>query len=379
MAVATGAIVANLYYLQPLLHQVEESFHVGSAAASSLITLTQVGYAAGLVLIVPLGDLHPRRILVVAVVVLAAVAMAAGAVLPSFAGFAAVTLLIGLASVGGQIMIPFAADLAVPERRGRVVGRLMSGLLAGILLSRTVSGFVADAAGWRAVYWLAAGLMAVLAVLLAFALPSEKPRPKSSWGSLVTSSFALLGTLPELRRRAWLGATMFACFSVLWTTLAFLLSGSPYHYSNGVIGLFGLLGVAGVAAANIAGKLADSDRTRLATLTSGGLVIASFGLLAIGRSVLLALVAGIILLDLGVQGMQITNQSIIYALAPDARSRINSAYMFCYFVGGALGSLVAGVVYSAGGWVATCGLGAFIALAGVAPSLRTRDSTPPPS
>jgi predicted MFS family arabinose efflux permease len=368
MAVATGAIVANLYYLQPLLHQVSSTFHVGSAAASSLITLTQVGYAAGLVLIVPLGDLHPRRTLVVTVVVIAGLAMAAGALLTSFAAFAAITLVVGVASVGGQIMIPFAADLADPERRGRVVGRLMSGLLAGILLSRTVSGLVAQAAGWRAVYWLAAALMVLLAVLLAFTLPSEAPRPPTTWRRLVTSSFALLGTLPELRRRAWLGAMAFACFSVLWTTLAFLLSGAPYHYSNGVIGLFGLFGLAGVLAANVAGKLADSARTRLSTMVAGALILGSFGLLTLGQSNLIALTLGVIVLDLGVQGMQITNQSIIYALAPDARSRINSAYMFCYFVGGALGSLLAGLAYAGGGWGASCGLGALLAIAGLLPA-----------
>ena len=372
MAVATGAIVANLYYLQPLLHQVATTFHVGSAAASSLITLTQAGYALGLVLIVPLGDLHPRRTLVVTVVIIAGLAMAAGAILPSFAAFASVTLLVGLSSVGGQIMIPFAADLADPDRRGRVVGRLMSGLLAGILLSRTVSGLVAQAAGWRAVYWLAAALMGLLAVLLAFTLPPEAPRPHATWRSLVIGSFALLATLPELRRRAWLGASAFACFSVLWTTLAFLLSGAPYHYSNGIIGLFGLLGLAGVLAANVAGKLADAAKTRASTIVAGGLIVVSFGLVALGRTMLAPLILGIIVLDLGVQGMQITNQAIIYGLAPEARSRINSAYMFCYFVGGALGSFAAGVSYAAGGWGASCGLGCVLAIAGLLPTFLER-------
>ena len=255
-------------------------------------------------------------------------------------------------------MIPFAADLAPEERRGRVVARIMTGLLLGILLARTVSGLVAQAAGWRAIYWLSAGLMVVFAVVLWRALPSEGPRPHRSYPALVGSSLRLLVDEPVLRRRAWHGACAFAAFSVLWTTLAFLLSGQPYHYSNLVIGLFGLVGAGGIFAANLAGKLADSDRHTATTVVAGVLLAASFALLWTGRTSLAALVIGIVVLDMGTQGMQITNQAIIYALRPDARSRINSAYMVCYFLGGAIGSLAAGAVYGTHGWAGVCLLGA---------------------
>jgi len=372
MALATGAIVANLYYLQPLLHQVAASFHVGSGAAASLITLTQLGYGLALAFIVPLGDLHPRRLLVVAVVALAAVAMALGTLLQSFPLFALDTLLVGVASVGGQIMIPFAADLAAPAQRGRTVARLMSGLLLGILLSRTVSGSVAQLAGWRAVYAMAAALMAALAVALFFALPAEPERPHVPYRRLVLGPVRLLASLPELRRRAWLGASCFAAFSVLWTTLAFELSSPRYQLSEGVIGLFGLFGVAGVLAANVAGKLADQQRTVAATTLAGLLVAASFGLLAIGGDLLVAIMAGIVVLDLGVQGMQITNQAIIYELKPAARSQINSAYMVCYFAGGALGSLLGGLAYATGGWGLSSALGALFGLSALIPALRWR-------
>ena len=221
-----------------------------------------------------------------------------------------------------------------------------------------MSGLVAQAAGWRAIYWLSAGLMAVFAFVLFRALPGEAPRPHLRFHALVASSLALLWTLPALRRRAWHGACAFACFSVLWTTLAFLLSAPPYDYSNAVIGLFGLVGVAGVLAANLAGRLADFGRTAVATLVAAILLIVSFGLLAAGKTSLGFLIAGIAVLDIGVQGMQITNQSVIYALPPEGRSRINSAYMFCYFLGGAAGSLAAGTVYAAGGWEWVCVLGA---------------------
>jgi len=360
IAVATGAIVANLYYAQPVLHQVAHDFGSGAGAASSVITATQIGYAAGLLLIVPLGDLQPRRTLVTRLFVAAALALVACAAAPVLWFFVLASLAVGAASVAGQVMIPFAADLAPEERRGRVVARIMTGLLLGILLARTVSGLVAQAAGWRAIYWLSAVLMVCFALVLWRALPREAPRPSRPYWVLVASSLRLLAEEPVLRRRAWHGACAFGAFSVLWTTIAFLLSGgdaSPYHYSNAVIGLFGLVGAAGIAAANLAGSLADAAHSRASTLGAGILLAGSFGLLWLGRTSLAALIVGIVVLDVGTQGMQITNQALIYALRPDARSRINSAYMVCYFVGGAAGSLGAGALYAATGWGGVCVLG----------------------
>jgi predicted MFS family arabinose efflux permease len=358
IAVATGAVVANLYYAQPVLHEVAGTFHQGAGATSTVITATQIGYAAGLLLIVPLGDLHPRRALVTRLFAVAAVALVACALAPTLWLFAGASVLVGAASVAGQVMIPFAADLAPEERRGRVVARIMTGLLTGILLARTVSGLVAQAWGWRAIYWLSAALMLVFMVVLWRALPSEGARPHRRYAELVGSSLRLLVTEPVLRRRAWHGACAFAAFSVLWTTLAFLLSGSPYRYSNAVIGLFGLVGAGGIVAANLAGKLADSARITLTTVAAGILLAVSFALLWVGRTSLAALIAGIVVLDMGTQGMQITNQAVIYALRPDARSRINSAYMVCYFLGGAAGSLAAGALYATHGWAGVCVLGA---------------------
>jgi len=357
IAVATGAVVANLYYAQPVLHQVARAFHSGPAATSSIITATQIGYAAGLLLVVPLGDLHPRRGLVARLFCVAAAALVACALAPSLWFFAVASVAVGGASVAGQVMIPFAADLAPEERRGRVVARIMTGLLLGILLARTVSGLVAQAAGWRAIYWLSAALMVGFAAVLWRLLPAERPRPHRSYAELVGSSLRLLAEEPVLRRRAWHGACAFAAFSALWTTIAFLLSGSPYHYSNAVIGLFGLVGAGGIVAANLAGKLADSARVPATTIGAGVLLAGSFALLWAGRTSLAALIAGIVVLDMGTQGMQITNQAVIYALRPDARSRINSAYMVCYFVGGAVGSLAAGTLYASHGWAGVCLLG----------------------
>lgn len=358
MAVATGAIVANLYYAQPLLHQIAHDFHSGSGATSLIVTCTQAGYAAALLFVVPLGDLHPRRQLVVAVYGLAVLALVVCALAPSLWLFEAASVLTGLASVAGQIMVPFAADLATPARRGRVVARLMTGLLTGILLARTLSGIVAQGAGWRAIYWLSAGLMVLCALVLRVVLPADGPRPHVPYQRLVTSAVRLLVDEPLLRRRAWYGACAFGAFSVLWTSLAFLLAGPPFHYSNLVIGLFGLAGVGGVVAANLAGKLADGTRAAVSTVAAAVLTAGSFGLLAAGRTSLGFLIAGIVVLDVGAQGMQITNQAVIYAVAPHARSRINSAYMTCYFIGGAVGSVAAGTVLAAAGWDGVCALGA---------------------
>jgi predicted MFS family arabinose efflux permease len=372
IAVATGAIVANLYYAQPLLHQVARTFSAGPGPTSSIITASQIGYAAGLLLIVPLGDLHPRRALVTWLFCVAAAALVACALAPSLWFFAVASLAVGAASVAGQVMIPFAADLAPAERRGRVVARIMTGLLLGILLARTLSGLVAQAAGWRAIYWLSAGLMVCFALVLWRALPAERARPQRSYPSLVASSLKLLVDEPVLRRRAWHGACAFAAFSVLWTTIAFLLSGGPYHYSNAVIGLFGLVGAAGVVAANLAGSLADAARARATTVGAGVLLAGSFGLLWFGRTSLAALIIGIVVLDIGTQGMQITNQALIYALRPDARSRINSAYMVCYFIGGAAGSIAAGALYGSRGWAGVCLLGTGLGLSTLAMSAYDR-------
>ena len=372
IAVGTGAVVANLYYAQPVLHEIAGTFHSGPGPTSAIITATQVGYAAGLLLIVPLGDLHPRRALVTRLFCVSAVALIGCALAPSLWVFALASVLVGGASVAGQVMIPFAADLAPEERRGRVVARIMTGLLMGILLARTVSGLVAQAAGWRAIYWLSAALMVCFAVVLWRALPAEGERPHRSYPELVGSSLRLLVTEPVLRRRAWHGACAFAAFSVLWTTLAFLLSGNPYHYSNAVIGLFGLVGVGGIAAANLAGKLADSSRVTATTIAAGVLLAGSFALLWAGRTSLAALIVGIVVLDMGTQGMQITNQAVIYALRPDARSRINSAYMVCYFAGGAAGSLAAGALYGARGWSGVCLLGVGLGLLTLAMSAYDR-------
>jgi predicted MFS family arabinose efflux permease len=363
MSIAIGVIVANLYYLQPLLHEVTKDFHISESKATLLLVLIQAGYACGLAFVVPLGDLIPRRRLAVVVFALASVVVFAGAAAHSFVVFAAITFFIGVTSCGGQVILPLGADMADPAQRGRVIGRLMTGLLMGLLLSRSVSGIIAQAAGWRTVYVAAGVALALMAVMLFRVLPREPTREHVPYHRLLAGTLAMFASFSLLRRRSIYGLLIFAAFSTLWTTLAFHLSAAPFHYDNLVIGLFGLFGAAGVLAANVAGRNADKERSHLTTIAGGVLILLSFVVLYLGRNVVVLLALGIIMLDAGMQGLQITNQSIIYSLAPDARSRINSAYMVCAFIGASLGSLAAGQCYAHAGWRGDCLLGGGIGLA----------------
>jgi predicted MFS family arabinose efflux permease len=365
LALACGAAVANLYYIQPLLTVVGRSLHVSDGAAGLLVTCTQVGYVVGLAFLVPIGDIVERRRMISTILLGTAAAAAACAAAPSFGLFAAAMIALGALSVVAQVIVPLASTLAPPHERGQVVGTVMSGLLIGILMARTLSGVVAALGGWRLVYALAAGAMLVLSVTLQRALPIVVATERSGYRAVLRSTVALIGQEPVLRQRMALGALQFAVFSTLWTTIAFLLGSSPYHYGTAVIGLFGLAGAAGALVAPLAGRLGDRGHGRLGMAVFLTLALSSWGLLAIGRSSLLALLAGIVVLDMGVQGAQISNQTAIYRLAAHARSRLTTAYMVSVFLGGVVGSTLSAAVYTSYGWTATCGLGAgFAACAG---------------
>lgn len=378
-AVACGVSVANLYYAQPLLGTLAHDFHVGTGTAGLVVTASQVGYGLALALIVPLGDVLARRTMVLALAGLSVVALLLAAASPSVGVLIAVAVVIGISSTVAQTLVPLAASLALDAERGHVIGRVMSGLLMGILLARTVAGLIASAAGWRAVYVTAAGLELLLIAVLSRALPHENPgRPSMTYGALMQSIGQLVAQ-PVLMWRTLLGALAFACFGMLWTTLAFLLRESPYGYSDAVIGLFGLVGVAGAICASFAGRAADRGHVRLASAVFAAGIAISFGFLAWGKHELTGLVLGILLLDVGVQGVQVTNQSVIYEVAPQARSRVNAVYMTGYFIGGAAGSASASVLYEVSGWSGVCLLGAVTAgvltIAACIPGPRELSST----
>ena len=362
LATTCGTAAANLYYAQPLLHTLATTFGVSNGTAGLLITISQLGYVVGLVVLVPLGDLHERRGLISVTMLVTAAALVLSAVAPAFAVLGGALAVVGVTSVVAQIVVPMSSSLAGEHERGSVVGTVMSGLLVGILLARTVSGLIAAAFGWRAVYWFAAAAMVTLAATLRRALPRVPPTTDLSYGGLLRSVVALVREEPVLRQRMMVGALTFGCFSTLWTSLAFLLSGPPYNYGNAVIGLFGLVGVVGALAASGAGRLADRGHNARTTTATLLIMLVSWGVLAVGKTSVVALIAGIALLDLGVQGAHISNQSAIYALRPEARSRLTTAYMVAYFLGGAALSAISSALYGADGWGGICVLGAVTAL-----------------
>ena len=362
LAVASGATVANMYYSQPLLHTLGRAFHVSNTTAGLLFTISQAGFVLGLALLVPLGDLHERRGLISTTMLVTSAALTVTALAPGVAVFGAAIAVVGFTSVMAQVIVPMSSSLSREHERGRVVGTVMSGLLIGILTARTVSGLLTAAVGWRFVFWFAAAVMLVMAVTLRRTLPRVPPTTAVPYRTLLRSILTLIASEPVLRQRMMLAALTFGCFSTLWTPLSFLLSAAPFHYGNAVIGLFGLAGVAGAGAASFAGRLADRGHLGRTTTTIL-LMLASWALLAAGSTSVVALLAGIVVLDLGAQGLHISNQNAIYALSPDARSRLTTAYMVAYFIGGATFSAISSAVYDSNGWDGVCVLGAGIALA----------------
>ncbi len=358
MSVCTGMSVGSLYYAQPLLASIRHSLHLGTGTAGFIVSITQIGYISGLVLLVPIGDMFARRVLIPLMGVGLAICLALVSTAPSAGLLFAGSLLVGALSVTAQITVAFAASLASDEDRGRIVGRVMSGLLLGILLARTAAGYLAELGGWRTPFRVAAVAMAVLALVLWRSLPADPDRAPVRYLQVLISIPVLLKEEPLILLRSVYGAAAFGAFNALWTPLAFLLSGTPFHYSTSTIGLFGLLGVAGALTASVAGHFADRGGAATMTLLTSLLMLVSWVPIAMGRHSLAALIVGIVLLDFAVQGLHITNQSLIYRLRPESRSRITSAYMSLYFVGGVIGSVSASAAYATGGWGATSAVGA---------------------
>lgn len=372
LAVATGVAVGGDYYAQPLLATIRHSLHVGSGAAGLVVTASQVGYALGLFFLLPLGDLLERKRLVVVLAVVTAAALAGAAASPDLAVLFVMAAIVGTSSVVAQVLVSFTASLSSEAERGRMVGTVMSGLLLGILLARTAAGYIAEASSWRIVYLAAAGLMLAIAAVLARALPRHREDTGLSYPGILASVLRIFASEPVLRWRSMFGLLSFAAFSVLWTSLAFLLSAPPYNYGSGTIGLFGLVGAAGAAMASVAGRLADRGKQGLVTVATALAILAAFLVLSAGRSSLALLTVGIVVLDLGCQGIHITNQSQIYRLASTARSRANAAYMTSYFIGGTLGSIGSAMFFQGFGWSGVCALGTGLGVLLVAMALLER-------
>lgn len=365
MTFATGAIIANNYYAQPLEATLAAEFAVPSSAVGAVLTLIQVSYALGLALLVPLGDVLQRRRLVVVMLSITVLALAVVASAPTLPLLAAAAGLVGLTTVAAQVLVPLAAQIAPEGHQGRVISTVMSGLLIGILISRVIAGLVAELLGWRSVFALGAVLTLVSVIALWRTLPVTPPSTSLTYPRLLASVFTLVRTEPVLRMRMAYGAAAYAAFGAVWTSVGFLLAAPPFEMSDAAIGLFALFGVSGAVAARVAGRLADRGRAHRATGAFLAITAISFIPLASGAASLVALAIGFILFDMGVQGAHISNQSVVYALAPQARSRVNTAYMTSYFIGGAVGSGLSSVLYAVHGWAAVCWLGAAFPAAGL--------------
>jgi predicted MFS family arabinose efflux permease len=360
MAVACGLTVANIYYCQPLLVLMARSFDAPESAAGVIATVTSLGFALGLLLLVPLGDIFSRRNLISSAMIAVVLGLVAIALAPSLAVLAVASLIMAVANVVPQMIVPFAASLARPEERGRVVGTVMSGLLIGILLARTVSGFVGAYLGWRAMYWIAAILMTFMLFMLYFSLPGEAPREKISYPSLLRSLWDLLQHEPVLHEVSLFGGLTFSTFQVFWVTLTFFLSTPLYHFSSDIIGLFGLVGVVGAVTATLVGKYADTGNPRKITGLMMSAVLLTFVVFLFAGQWLWGLILGVILLDMGTQGAHISNQTRIYARPQAIHSRLNTVYMFSVFIGGAFGSALGTYAWSRASWPGVCILGVML-------------------
>lgn len=360
-AVACGLAVGNVYYAQPLLDAMADAFAMSPATIGIVITLTQIGYGIGLVLLVPLGDLLNRRRLIVTQTLLSAATLLMIALAPNSVWLLLGMTLTGLLAVVTQVLVAYAATLAVPAQRGRVVGVVTSGIVVGILLARTIAGAMADLAGWRAIYLLSAGLTLLMALLLLRILPkNEAAQPASRYGALIASVFSLFRQEPVLRQRAILALLTFASAMVLWTPMVLPLAAPPLSLSHSEIGLFGLAGAAGALAAARAGHLADRGLGQWVSGLSLLLMLASWLPIALTQSSLWALLLGVITLDLGLQAVHVTSQSMIYSVRPEAQSRLTAGYMLFYSIGSALGSITSTAMYAWAGWTGVCLLGAAI-------------------
>lgn len=351
MAIACGFAVANIYYNQPMLGDFARSFNVSEAIVGAVPTATQIGYALGLLFLVPLGDKFERRAVILIMTGSLVLALVAAAIAPNFIILIAASLLIGLFGTVAQQIVPMTAHLAPPEQRGRIVGTVMSGLLIGILGARTLSGVVAQYWGWRAMFLIAMVIMVLIGFLVRWTFPRVNPNSEESYKEILFSLPPLLRDEPKLVEAAITGSLLFAAFSVFWSILTLHLESATFGLGSAAAGLFGLVGIVGALAAPVAGRFSDKASPRRVVGFGILCVIVSFILFTGIGSTILGLVAGVIFLDLGVQAAQIANQSRIYSLRPNAHSRVNAVYMFIYFIGGALGSILGSISWSKGGWI----------------------------
>jgi len=349
MSVAAGICVANIYYNQPILKDIAHNFNVPESKAGIISVLAQAGYGLGLFFLTPLGDKINRKKLILTLMVALVAVLVGITFVQNFFWLCIFSLLTGLLGVAAQVILPMAASMD-SQNRGRNVGIIFTGILVGILAARVFSGFIAEWLNWRYVYGISAGMVVVSTVMIQLALPNVTPGFQGNYGNLLSSTLYQFKRFPLLRKTALLGALAFGIFCSFWTTLTFQLGGSPFSFKSDVIGLFGILAIAAALLAPLFGKLADKGSPARAQLIAVGLVLISIVVVKLCPTSVAAFIVAVLLLDVGVQATQVTNVATIYTLDETAHSRINTAYMTTYFIGGALGSFVGIQCWNAGGW-----------------------------
>lgn len=364
MTIGAGLVVANNYYNQPLLGKIAKEFNISESTANNIAMLTQIGYALGLLLLIPLGDMFKRKKIIVADFVLIVLSLLTFALSTNIYVTFAASFLIGFSSVIPQMFVPIAAQLSKPEEKGKNVGLVMSGLLVGILVSRVFSGIVGEILGWREVYYIAIGVIIIFGISIVIVLPDIKPTFKGTYSQLMQSLVYYLWTVPSLRLASLRGALGFGSFMAFWTTLTFHLERPPFFAGSDIAGMLGLVGVVGALAASFVGRMTDRMNKNLLITIAVIAMIASWAIFGVWGFSYAGLVVGIILLDIGLQSMHITNQTIVFSTHPEATNRLNTVYMVSYFIGGSLGTFISGKAWGAFGWQGSVGVGiGFVAIA----------------
>lgn len=367
MATACGVVVANLYYCQPLLGRLSDEFNVSEAGAAWINICCQLGYGLGLFFVVPIGDMVSRRKLLIILQILAAFSVCGAALSVSIGMLYFFSIAIGITATGCQVYVPLAAHLSSEKERGKVIGTVMGGLLSGILLSRTLSGFAADYFGWRSIYWIAAVFMLVLTYLTARMIPEENHAFSGNYRSLMRSLFQLAKELPLVRESAWIGACLFGAISAFWSTLAFFLEKPPFLYSLSTIGFFGVVGLAGAVISPQVGRISDRKGPSFPMHIGILLMLAGYAILFVGKMSIVIVIIGIILIDMGLQAAHIPNLTRVSEISVQARTRLNTIYMTSFFIGGTFGSIVGSYAWTTFGWAGVCAIGLILVALGSLP------------
>ena len=360
LAIISGVTVANIYYNQPLLNRISRDLNISEFTANLLAMCSQIGYAIGLLFIIPLGDLYRRRNIILENISILVVSLLTIALAPNIHLILFASLLTGACSVIPQIFMPLAAQYSTPETKGKNVGIILSGLLTGILASRVISGFIGEVFGWREMYHIAAALMLICGIVVMKVLPDIRPTFKGKYSDLMKSLFLLLKEYPLLRIYSIRAALAFGSFLAMWSCLAFKMGQAPFYAGSNVIGMLGLCGIAGALSASVVGKYVRRVGVRRFNFIGCGLILFAWFLLFAGENTYFGIVAGIIIIDIGMQCIQLSNQASIFELCLGASNRVNTIFMTTYFVGGSMGTFLAGSAWQAFGWHGVIGMGVLL-------------------